>query len=135
MAECKIEILWNTIPLEIKADQEGVRAVQIQDIKTAEQRELPTEGVFVFVGFFPNNQLVPAGVRMNADGYVMTDEKCETGIRGLYVVGDLREKYARQIVMAAADGCTAALAAAHFVESKKAASLVCEVPPELFKNS
>lgn len=134
MAECKIEILWNTIPVEIKADEGGVCAVRIQDTKTAEQRELAADGFFVFIGFFPNNQLVPAGVKMNAEGYVVTDEKCETGIRGLYVVGDLREKYARQIVIAAADGCTAALAAAHFVESKKAASQVCEAPAELFSN-
>ena len=133
MAECKIEILWNTIPVEIKADEHGVCAVQLQDTKTGERRELATDGVFVFIGFFPNNQLVPAGVKMNKDSYVVTDEKCETNIRGIYVVGDLREKYARQIVIAAADGCTAALAAAHYVESKKASSEVCEAPTGLFK--
>ncbi|MGC2434380.1 MAG: FAD-dependent oxidoreductase, partial [Desulfobaccales bacterium] len=53
------------------------------------------------------------------DGYVMTDEKCETNIPGIYVIGDLRQKYARQIVAAAADGCTAALAAALGVDMKK----------------
>jgi thioredoxin reductase (NADPH) len=63
---------------------------------------------------------VPSGVRMNAEGYVVTDEKCETSIPGIYVIGDLRQKYARQIVIAASDGCTAALSAAHYVESKKA---------------
>jgi thioredoxin reductase len=71
-------------------------------------------------GFEPNNQLVPAGTRMNADGYVVTDEKCETNIDGIFAIGDLREKYARQIVLSAADGCTAALAAAHYVEIKRA---------------
>jgi thioredoxin reductase (NADPH) len=64
---------------------------------------------------------------MNAEGYVIADEKCETSIPGIFVVGDLREKYAKQIVLAAADGCTAALAAAHYVESRKGAE-VCEVP-------
>jgi thioredoxin reductase (NADPH) len=135
MAECKIEILWNTIVTEIKADDQGVCAVALQDTKNDEQRELPTEGVFIFVGFLPNNQLVPAGVTMNASGYVMTDEKCETSIPGLYVVGDLRQKYARQIVVAAGDGCTAALAAAHHVETKKAAADTCELPQELLSNS
>jgi len=73
---------------------------------------------------------VPAGTKMNADGYVVTDEKCETNSPGIYVIGDLREKYARQIVLSAADGCTAALAAAHFVETRKAAD-TCELPEEL----
>jgi thioredoxin reductase (NADPH) len=91
------------------------------------------DGVFIFIGFTPNNELVPAGTRMNADGFVVTDEKCETNSPGIFVIGDLREKYARQIVLSAADGCTAALAAAHFVEAKMAGKTdeVCELPEEL----
>jgi thioredoxin reductase (NADPH) len=104
--------------------------VDLQDTQTAEKRELATDGVFIFIGFNPNNQLVPAGTRMNADGYVVTDDRCETNSPGIYVIGDLREKYARQIVLSAADGCTSALAAAHYVETRKT-SEVCELPQEL----
>jgi len=128
LSECKIEVLWDTVVSAIKADTQGVNAVDLKNVRTGEEKELPVYGVFIFVGFTPNNQLVPAGVKMNADGYVVTNEKCETNVPGLYVVGDLREKYAKQIVLAAADGCTAALAAAHYVESKKAAEEVCEIP-------
>jgi thioredoxin reductase (NADPH) len=124
--ECKIEMLWNTIPLAVKANDEGVYAVDLKDVKTGEQRELPVDGAFIFIGFEPNNALVPAGIRMSTEGYVVTNEKCETNIPGIYVVGDLREKYARQIITAAADGCIAALAAAHYVEAKKSADS-CEI--------
>ena len=133
--ECKIEILWNTIVTEIKANEEGVNAVSLQDTQTSEQRELSTDGVFIFIGFLPNNQLVPAGIKMNADGYVVTNEKCETNMPGIYVVGDLREKYAKQIVVAAADGCTAALVAAHYVEMKKSGGAVCELPEDLLQEA
>lgn len=133
--ECKIEILWNSIVTEIKANDEGVNAVDLQDTQTGEQRELSTDGVFVFVGFVPNNQLVPAGIKMNADGYVVTNEKCETNMPGIYVIGDLREKYAKQIVVAAADGCTAALVAAYFVEMKKSGEAVCELPEEILSEA
>jgi thioredoxin reductase (NADPH) len=134
--ECKIEVLWNTIVTEIKANDEGVIAVTLQDTQTEEQRELAIDGVFIFIGFIPNNQLVPAGTKMNADGYVVTNEKCETNMPGIYVVGDLREKYAKQIVVAAADGCTAALVAAYYVEMKKSGSEeVCELPEELFSSA
>ncbi len=119
MAEANIEILWNTIPTEILANDQGVRGVTLQDKQTGVLRELPVDGVFIFIGFLPNNQLVPEGVRMDHDGYVMTDEKCETNISGIFAIGDLRQKYARQIVTAAAEGCTAALAAALCVEMKK----------------
>jgi thioredoxin reductase (NADPH) len=130
-AECKIEILWNSVVTAIKADEQGVDGVELRDTKTGATRDLATDGVFIFIGFEPNNQLVPAGIKKNADGYVITDQKCETTIPGVYVIGDLREKYAKQIVIAAADGCTAALAAAHYVETKKATREVCELPEEL----
>jgi len=130
LADCKIEVLWNSVVTEIKSNDDGVYAVELQDTQTGDRRELATDGVFIFIGFEPNNQLVPAGTRMNADGYVVTDEKCETNCPGIFVIGDLREKYARQIVLAAADGCTAALAAARYVESRKASDETCELPQE-----
>jgi thioredoxin reductase (NADPH) len=104
----------------IAANDQGVTGVTVQHVETGETRDISTDGVFIFVGFRPNNLLVPAGVKMNAAGYVVTDEKCETSLPGIFAVGDLRQKYANQIVLAAADGCVAALAAAHYVEARKA---------------
>jgi thioredoxin reductase (NADPH) len=120
-ADKKIEILWDSVLTAIKSHDDQVSAVDLQNTQTGETRELSTDGVFIFIGFDPNNQLVPAGTKLNSDGYVCTDEKCETNLPGLFAVGDLREKYGRQIVLAAADGCTAALAAAYYVEVKRAA--------------
>jgi thioredoxin reductase (NADPH) len=135
IAEPRIEIIFKTVLTEIKANEHGVCAVSLRDIETGKEGELATEGVFIFVGFSPNNQLVPLGVKVNKSGYVITDEKCETSIPGIFAVGDLRQKYANQIVLAAADGCTAALAAAHYVETRKAGKQVCEAPEALLVRS
>ena len=118
-AEPKIEIVFDTVATSINADAGGVCGLSLKNRKTDADRDIAVEGVFIFVGFAPNNQLVPAGIQLNTSGYVITDEKCETSIPGIFAVGDLRQKYANQIVLAAADGCTAALAAAHYVEMKK----------------
>ncbi|KJS29771.1 MAG: thioredoxin reductase [Desulfatitalea sp. BRH_c12] len=118
-AEPRIEIIYNTVVTAINGDDSGVRAISLKDTQSGAQRDIDTEGVFIFVGFTPNNTLVPAGIKTNGTGYVITDEKCETDIPGIFAVGDLRQKYANQIVLAAADGCTAALAAAHYVETRK----------------
>lgn len=131
LADCNIEMVWNTVLTAINADDDGVCSVSMKDTITGETRDLNTDGVFIFIGFEPNNQLVPASTRMNADGYVVTDEKCETNIPGIFAIGDLREKYARQIVISAADGSTAALAAAHYVETKREMPETCELPEEL----
>ena len=130
--ECKIEIKWNRVITRIEAENDAVHLVRLKDTQNGREETLATDGVFIFIGFNPNNRLVPAGTRMNADGFVVTDDKCETNTPGIYVVGDLRERYARQIVIAAADGCLASLAAAHYVETRKGAE-VCEAPASLFK--
>lgn len=123
VSEGKISILFNSIVTEIQGGGGVVSGVLLQDTQTGEQRVLAADGVFALIGLHPNNGLVPQGVEMTSAGYVVTDEKCETSIPGIFAVGDVRQKYARQIVLAAADGCTAALAAARYVEMKKSSLL------------
>ena len=120
MSESRIEIIWDTIISEIKGSGSAVTAVSFENTRTGEKGELPTDGVFIFIGYSPNNQLIPAAVRMNDRGFVITDEQCATNVLGIFAVGDLRQKFANQIVVAAADGCVAALASAHYVELHKA---------------
>jgi thioredoxin reductase (NADPH) len=120
LSEPMIEIVWNTIITEIRGSGSAVEAVSLENTETGEKGELTTDGVFIFIGYSPNNQLIPSGVRMNEQGFVITDEKCATNIPGIFAVGDIRQKFANQIVVAAADGCIAALAAAHYVEAHKA---------------
>jgi len=115
----KISVHWNRVVVEILADEGGVTGVRLRDTVAGGEEEMATDGVFVFIGFEPNNALVPAGVRMNPAGFVITDERCATNLAGIFAVGDLREKYVKQIVTAAADGCIAAQAAAHYVEERK----------------
>jgi thioredoxin reductase (NADPH) len=117
--EPNIEIMFNKVVSSINSAPSGVQGVSLKDTQTGDCLDFDAEGVFIFVGFSPNNQVVPAGVKLSTSGYVVTDEKCETSIPGIFAIGDLRQKYANQIVLAAADGCTAALAAAHFIETRK----------------
>ncbi len=120
MSEPRIKIIWNSIVEEIRGDGKAVNAVLLENTETGEAKELPADGVFIFVGYSPNNQLIPPAVLINEQGYVLTDEKCETSVPGIFAAGDLRRKFANQIVVAAADGCVAALGAARYVEMQKA---------------
>jgi thioredoxin reductase (NADPH) len=118
-SEPRIEVVWNTIITEIKGNGSSVEAVVFENVLTGEKGENPTDGIFIFIGYSPNNQLVPPEIRKNEQGFVITDEKCETSVPGIFAAGDLRQKFANQIVVAAADGCIAALAAAHYIEMRK----------------
>ncbi len=119
-AATKIDVAWNTIITEIKGNSSGVHAVAFEHSETGRRGEFPTDGVFIFIGYIPNNSLIPPSVRMNEKGFVITDEKCETNVPGIFAIGDLRSKFANQIIVAAADGAIAALAAAQYVEERKA---------------
>lgn len=119
-AEQRITLVLDSVVTDIASNDQGVTGVTVKNVKTEATQQIATDGVFIFVGFMPNKGLVPSGVKMNAAGYVVTDEKCETSLPGIFAVGDLRQKYANQIVLAAADGCVAALAAARYVETRKA---------------
>ena len=118
-SEAGIEVIWNTAVTEIRGDGNRIRSVLLNGTGTGGRRELQADGVFIFIGYDPNNRLIPPGVRMNELGFVVTDEKCETSVPGIFAVGDLRLKFATQIVIAAADGATGALGAAHYVETRR----------------
>jgi thioredoxin reductase (NADPH) len=122
LSEPRIEIIWNTVITEIRGDGRSVEAVAFENTATRNKGEIPVDGVFILIGNSPNNTLIPPNVRVNDQGFVITDEKCETNVPGIFAVGDLRQKYANQIVVAAADGAIAALAAARYVEARKTVS-------------
>ena len=118
-AEPAIEMVRNMIVTGIWGDGNAVTAVSLESSDTGEKGELAVDGVFIFIGYSPNTTLLPPEVRKNELGFVITDEKCETSVPGIFAVGDLRKKFANQIVIAAGDGATGALGAAHYVETKR----------------
>ena len=124
--EPKIKVMPNTVVTNIISDGNGVSSIIVKNGREVES-ELHVEGILIFVGFAPNRKLVPAGVKISAGGFVLTDETCESSISGIFAIGDLRQKYANQIVVAASDGCISALAAARCVEMRKAGFTSCKL--------
>jgi thioredoxin reductase (NADPH) len=117
-ASHKIKLLWNSVIQEVKGDS-VVRSVLVKNVKTGELTELPIEGVFVFVGLIPRTQFLKGLVRMDEEGYILTDENCETSVKGIFAAGDCRKKLLRQIATAVGDGATAAFAGEKYLELKE----------------
>ncbi|MFO7896940.1 MAG: thioredoxin-disulfide reductase [Candidatus Cloacimonadales bacterium] len=114
-ANDKIEIIWDTVVDEIKGSQ-MVEELQLTNRKTKESSTLPVTGVFIFVGYLPNNELVKDFAELDAIGFVKTNNKMETKVSGIYSAGDLNHKILRQVVTSAADGAIAAFAAEKWIE-------------------
>lgn len=82
-------------------------ALRVTMKKTGEEVDLPVDGVFIAVGMIPNNALVPEGVEIDSQGYVVAGEDCKTTMPGFFVAGDLRTKELRQVITACSDGAFA----------------------------
>ena len=111
----KIKVIWDSEPRAFVGEG-GLAALAIENVKTKVKTELPTDGVFVFIGYVPRTDLIKGVVTLNKWGYVETGEDMSTAIPGLYVAGDIRAKSFRQITTAVADGTIAALAAQKFLK-------------------
>lgn len=116
----KIVPIWNSVVEEIGGAQEGhikkVQWLRVRDVTTDEVSQIGVGGVFVYVGFMPNNQIFGHEFVKDAQGFVVTDDKMETPIPGIYVAGDVRSQYVRQISNAVGDATTAAVAATRYIE-------------------
>ncbi len=120
----RIRVLWDRVVADIAGNDGAVRQVTLEHRMTGERTILSADGVFIFIGSEPNAALLPPGIRRDEWGYVITDEKCETSLPGIFAAGDLRKKYANQIIVAAADGCIAALGAAHYIETRQSSERI-----------
>ncbi len=117
-ANSKIHFIWNSVVDEIVGD-DLVTGVKVKNIKTGEISDLNCDGVFFFVGTVPKTDFVKGLVEMDDFGYIPTTDKMETNVPGIFAAGDIRQKYLRQVVTAAADGAIAATAAEKYIAEEE----------------
>ncbi len=95
---------------------EKISAVLLKNVELGEQKEMFCDGVFVCIGHQPNTDFVKNLLDLDEDGYIITDDKLETSVRGIFACGDCRKGSIKQVVCAAAEGAKAALAVEKFLE-------------------
>ncbi|GAJ43870.1 thioredoxin reductase [Parageobacillus thermoglucosidasius NBRC 107763] len=115
----KIDFIWNHTVKQINGKDGKVNSVTLVHTQTGEEREFPCDGVFIYIGMLPlSKPFVNLGIT-NENGYIVTNERMETKVPGIFAAGDVREKSLRQIVTATGDGSIAAQSAQHYVEELK----------------
>ncbi|HME95029.1 MAG TPA: FAD-dependent oxidoreductase [Methylomirabilota bacterium] len=112
--EGKISFRWNTVVRAIEGG-DGVERVQVADVGTGRNATIPASGVFIYAGLTPNTGFLGCLAPLDARGQIVTDRWMRTRVPGLLAAGDVRAESARQLVTAAGDGATAALAAVRYL--------------------
>jgi len=107
----KINIIWDTVVTSINDDdgKGAVTSVSLRNVKTGLASTLPTGGVFVFVGHFPNSYLFEGKVAMDEEGYLITDKLMRTNIPGVFAAGEIQDKRFKQVATSVGQGCAAAM--------------------------
>ena len=115
MANPKMEFIWNTLPAEFRGDEEHLRSVALKNLKTNEILDIPVDTCFLFIGYVPNTEIFKGIINMTRAGYVLTNEKMETNIPGVFAAGDVRDKFLKQVATAVGDGAIAGYAAEKYL--------------------
>ena len=117
-AEKKIEFVWNATLTEVTG-RDFVTGVKIANVLSGKISEIPAEGVFIFVGRLPHTDIFRDVLKLDAGGYIITDENMRTSAAGIFAAGDCRAKQFRQVVTAAGDGANAIYSAELYVDELK----------------
>ena len=116
MATENIEILWNCNTQEILGDDAGVTGARLVR-KDGEVFDIAVDGFFLAIGHHPNSELFSQWVKVDKEGYIITDGKTSrTNVDGVFAAGDVQDPLYRQAITAAASGCRAALDAEKFIK-------------------
>jgi len=114
----KIEFVWYSVVDAINGEG-SVGSVTVKDVRSGEKRELPADGVFIYVGHKPVSDLVREYVDTDEKGFIITDDDMRASHPGIFAAGDVRKKLLRQVVTAVADGAIAAVAAEKHLTERK----------------
>ncbi len=111
----KMEFIWDTVVESIDGDDK-VRSLHLKNVKSNLKLNLAVGAVFIFIGFVPNSRLTREPLKLDSGGYIITNDRMETSIPGIFACGDVRSQLVRQITNAVGDATTAAVAAEKYIE-------------------
>ena len=113
----KIKPVLNSVVKSINGDG-VVKSVTIQNVKTGKVDDLVVDGIFVFIGHRPNNDLYKGQVQIDEKGYIVGDNKMQTNIPGVFAAGEAADSQFKQVITSAGMGAAAAMSASKYLEEK-----------------
>ncbi len=121
-ADPKIQFVWDTALDKIEGNGK-VQGVQARNLKTGQMEQWQTDGVFVFIGHFPNSELFKGQLAMDEQGFLITDKFMQTSAPGVFAAGEIMDPIYKQAVSSAGQGCQAAISVERYLEVQHAQAL------------
>jgi thioredoxin reductase (NADPH) len=113
----EVSFIWDTAIEEVVGNG-AVEAVALKNLKTGAQEKLATDGVFIYIGHYPNTWLFKDQLKMDDHNYLITDNVMMTSVPGVFAAGEVQDPVFRQVVSSAGQGCQAAISAERWMASQ-----------------
>jgi thioredoxin reductase (NADPH) len=115
----KMEFAWNTVVDEFQGEGH-LDTIILKNVRTGERIPVKVDTCFEFIGYIPNTEIFKDQINLTNRGYVITNEQMETNIEGVFAVGDVREKFLKQVATAVGDGAVAGFAVEKYIAESEA---------------
>jgi thioredoxin reductase (NADPH) len=114
LADTRIQVSWDSAVQEIIGDT-FVKQIRLLNLKSNRETVLDVSGVFISVGSQPATGYLKGLLNLDAVGAIVTNERLETSVPGIFAAGDIRSGSIRQVIGAAGDGAMAAVSAGKYL--------------------
>jgi thioredoxin reductase (NADPH) len=114
----KIGFVWDTVVEEIVGNG-AVEAIKIRNVKTDSEEDLSTDGVFIFIGHYPNSTLFEGQLEMDEAGYLIVDKKMMSNVPGVFAAGEIMDPVFRQITTSVGQGASAGMMAERWLREQE----------------
>jgi thioredoxin reductase (NADPH) len=108
LANDKMSFVWDTVVEEIVGNGK-VEGVRLRNIKTGAVDRTPADGVFIYIGHFPNTDLFRGQLAMDDHGYLRTDARMMTDVEGVFAAGEVQDPVYRQVATSVGQGAAAGM--------------------------
>ena len=114
LANPKMEFVWNTVVKRFEGG-DHLENVVLENVRTKEEVNIKVPTCFEFIGYIPNTEIFQDKIKMTDRGYILVNENKETNVEGVYAVGDVTDKFLKQVATAVGDGAIAGYAAERYI--------------------
>jgi len=114
----KLGFIWDTVLEEIVGNGK-VQAIRTRNVKTGDIETRETDGVFIFIGHYPNSSLFEGQLEMDEAGYLSVDKKMMTSVPGVFAAGEIMDSVYRQIATSVGQGTAASMMTERWLEAQE----------------
>ena len=118
LANPKMEFVWNTVVKRFEGG-DHLENVVLENLKTKDEINIKVPTCFEFIGYLPNTEIFKDKIKMTERGYILVNENKVTSVDGVYAVGDVTDKFLKQVATAVGDGAIAGYAAEKYIAEEE----------------